>query len=135
MFLTSQESRIYPPEELCCPLRPQRSGHGLQGRKKQAFLKRGQSSAKLSFHPLRPQRRMERNSPSRRLLSTLTSFSSGADWNHLPSPMTNRPCRGKNLPSVKHSDKENEAGERDLIEDAARSSMRYNNLIEWRSRR
>jgi hypothetical protein len=63
LLLASQEPKIYLPEELRCPLRPQRSGHGLQGRKKQAFLERERSSAELSFRHLRPQRRTERNSP------------------------------------------------------------------------
>jgi hypothetical protein len=77
LLLASRKSGIYLPEELCCPLRPQRSGHGLQGRKKRAFLERGRSSTKLSFQHLCPQRRTERDSPSRQLLSTPTSFSSG----------------------------------------------------------
>jgi hypothetical protein len=59
----SREPGIYLPEELRCPLRPQRSGHRLQGREKQACLERDRSSAELSFRHLRPQRRTERNSP------------------------------------------------------------------------
>jgi hypothetical protein len=46
-----------------CPLRPQRSGHGLQERKKQAFLEKRRRLIELSFRHLRPQRRTERNSP------------------------------------------------------------------------
>jgi hypothetical protein len=109
LLLASRESGIYMPKEFCCPLHPQRSGRGLQERKKQAILERGQSSAKLSFWHLRPQRRTKRNSPSRQLLSTPTSFSSGGDWNRLPSPTTSQPCRGKNLPNVKHVDEGTDA--------------------------
>jgi hypothetical protein len=32
----SQEPGIHLPEEPCCPPHPQRSGHGLRGKKKQA---------------------------------------------------------------------------------------------------
>jgi hypothetical protein len=63
LSLASREPGIHLPEEPCCPLRPQRSGHGLQERKKQAFLKKGWKPVKLSFRHLRPQRRTERNSP------------------------------------------------------------------------
>jgi hypothetical protein len=61
--LASREPGIHLPEELHCPLCPQRSGHGLQERKKQAFLQKGRRFIELSFRHLRPQRRTERNSP------------------------------------------------------------------------
>ena len=98
------------PEEPRCPLRPQRSGHGLQERKKHAFLEKEWSSAELSFWHLRPQRRTERNSPPLQLLFTPTSTSSGGDWSRLPSPTTSQPCQGKNLPSEKLGDEGTDAG-------------------------
>jgi hypothetical protein len=57
-----------------------------------------------------PQRRTERRAPSRRLLSTLMSSSSGGDWSQHPSPMISQPCKGKNLPSVRHDDGGTNAG-------------------------
>jgi hypothetical protein len=80
-------------------------------RKKDAGVPRkGMELSKLSFWHLRPQRRTERSTPSQQLLSTLTSSSSRGDWNHIPSPTTSRPCKGKNLPSVKHDDEGTDAG-------------------------
>jgi hypothetical protein len=33
-----------------------------------------------------------------------TSSSSGGDWSHHPSPTTSLPCKGKNIPNMKHGD-------------------------------
>ena len=79
--LTSREPGIHLPEEPRCPLRPQRSGHGLQGKKEAS----GMEAVKLSFRHLRPQRRTEKNSSPQQPLSILTSSSSDGYWSHLPS--------------------------------------------------
>jgi hypothetical protein len=84
---------------------PMKEWTWIKERKKQSFLERGQSSAELSFRHLRPQTRTERSTPSQQLLSTPTFSSLEGDWNHLRSPTTSRPCKGKNLPSVKRGDK------------------------------
>jgi hypothetical protein len=107
---TNQKLGAYLPEELLCPPRPQRSGNKSLERRRQTSRVRGRDLAESSFWHLRPQRRTERNVPSQQLLSTPTSSSSGEDWSRLPSPTMSRPCKGKNLPSVKLGDEGTNAG-------------------------
>jgi hypothetical protein len=45
----------------------------------------------------------------------------GGDWNHLPSMTTSRPCKEKNLPSVKHGDEGTDA---EMFGDIARLGSR-----------
>jgi hypothetical protein len=108
--LTNRRSGARLPEELRCPPRPQRSGHGSLERRKQTSRVRGQEHGKPSSRCLHLQRRTKGRAPSHRLLSTPTSSSSGGHWSQHPSPTMSLPCKGKNLSSVKCDDGGTDAG-------------------------
>jgi hypothetical protein len=96
--------------------------------------KKKQRPIKLAFWYLHPQRRTERSLSSRQLHSTLTSSSSGGEWNRPPSLTTNQLCLGKNHLSGKLADE----GTNDVTPDdimKPENEIRRNLYRETRSRR
>jgi hypothetical protein len=100
-----QEQRVHLPGELRCPPLPQRHGHRSLGEMRQTRSR----IVKLLFWLLRPQRRKERSSSLRQSHSTSMSFSSGEEWNQLPSPTMNQPHQEKNLFSENLADEGTDA--------------------------
>jgi hypothetical protein len=88
---------------------------------------------KLLFLCLRPQRRAERRLPRQLLHSTPTSSSSG-EWNHPPSPTTNRLRPERNLLSGNPADEGTDAEISDNIT-RPESGTRRNPYRGTRSRR
>jgi hypothetical protein len=100
---------------------------------------RGREHTEPSFRRLRPQRRTERRAPSRQLPSTPTSSSSGGDWSQHPSLTMSLPCKGRNLPSVRHDDGGTDTGTYDdttkLGNRIRRSPYLMTKLQKWENSR